>query len=521
VTVADVPLLSEERFRAALENLREGCQIIGRDWRYLYLNPAAARHGQSSVNALVGRTMMDAYRGIETTPMFAVLRECMETKTSRTIETLFELPDGTVGCFELAIQAIPEGLFVLSLDITERKRAESALRESEARFNAFMNASPVLTWMKDENGRYRYVNSGVAAATGVDTTAWLGKTESEVFGVEQAEDVRRKDCEVLDRNEPLETVERTAMEGETRFWNTIRFPFTAPDGRRSVGGIALDITARLEAESALRETEAQLRAASAELEQRVRERTSQLQEAKNRAESAARAKSDFLASMSHELRTPLNGIIGFAEFMIDGKPGPLNDKQKEYLGDVLASGRHLLQLINDLLDLSKVESGKMPLFPEAFHIADAIEEVCAVMKPLAQPKNIAITTIIEPPLDVVTFDEQKIKQVLYNLLSNAVKFTGDGGQVQISAAIRDASRLVLRVSDNGIGIKAEDMARLFTDFEQLDAGIARRHTGTGLGLALTRRLVELHGGAINVESDFGKGSTFTVVLPFAAKAEAL
>jgi PAS domain S-box-containing protein len=506
---------SEARFRSALENLREGCQIIDRDWRYLYLNPAAARHGQSSVDALVGRTMMEAYPGIETTPTFAVLRECMESGTSRTIKNPFELPDGSVGCFEIVIQPVPEGLFVLSLDITERKRVETALRESEARFNAFMDASPALTWIKDESGRYSYVNKGIADATGVNFSAWLGKTQSEVLGGEEGDDVRRGDREVLLRNEPIETVEQTRVGGETRFWNAFRFPFTSPDGKRSVGGVAVDITARIEAERALRDTEARLRAATVDLEQRVRERTAELQEAKERAEAAGRAKSDFLASMSHELRTPLNGIIGFAEFMIDGRPGPLNPKQKEYLGDVLASGRHLLQLINDLLDLSKVEAGKMRLYPEAFRIADAIEEVRAVMRPLAEQKNITITTIIEPPLDVATLDEQKFKQVLYNLLSNAVKFTEAGGRVAISAAPRDASHFALIVADSGIGIKAEDMARLFTDFEQLDD--AQRHGGTGLGLALTRRLVELHGGAINVASEFGKGSTFTVVLPFAVE----
>jgi PAS domain S-box-containing protein len=369
-----------------------------------------------------------------------------------------------------------------------------------------------MTWMKDENLRYTYVNESIVRSTGIETSAWLGRTRAEIFGAESADLVRERDREVLMRNEPNEFVDSREVRGEKQFLNTIRFPFTAPDGQRFVGGIAIDITA-------LRETEAQLREATADLERKVRERTAQLQEAKNRAEAGARAKSDFLASMSHELRTPLNGIIGFAEFMIDGKPGPLNVKQKEYLGDVLASGRHLLQLINDLLDLSKVESGKMTLYPEAFRIASAIEEVCAVMKPLAQPKNIAFTTIIEPPLDVVTLDEQKVKQILYNLLSNAVKFSGDGGQVQISAAIRDASQLVLSVSDNGIGIKAEDITRLFIDFEQLDAGIARRHTGTGLGLALTRRLVELQGGAIHAESEFGKGSRFIVVLPLAPKGE--
>jgi PAS domain S-box-containing protein len=499
--------VNEERFRSALENLREGCQIIGRDWRYLYLNPAAARHGQSSVEALVGRTMMEAYPGIDETPVFAALRDCMDNRIGTTLENLFDLPDGSVGCFELVIQPVPEGLFILSLEITERKRAEAALRDTEALFNAFMDASPAMKWMKDEKGRYTYLNKTVREIIGADADQWLGKNGSELFGAEQAEVVGQKDRDVIVRNEPIEIVEDVKVHGETRFWNTIRFPFTAPDGTRFVGGIAFDSTALLE-------TEEQLREAKANLEEKVRERTAELEQAKERAEAAARAKSDFLASMSHELRTPLNGIIGFTEFMIDGKPGPLNAKQKEYLGDVLTSGRHLLQLINDVLDLVKVESGKMQLYPEAFRIEEVIGEVCAVMKPLAQQRNIAITTIVEPPLDVVTLDQQKVKQILYNLLSNAVKFSGQGAQVRIFATIGDASHLMLVVTDNGIGIKAEDMARLFTDFEQLDAGIARRHTGTGLGLALTRKLVELHGGTISVASEFGKGSTFTVVLPF-------
>jgi PAS domain S-box-containing protein len=378
-----------------------------------------------------------------------------------------------------------------------------------------MDASPALTWIKDESGRYSYVNKGIADATGVKASAWLGKTQSEVLGGEEADDVRRGDREVLVRNEPTETVEQTRVGGQTRFWNAFRFPFISPDGKRSVGGVAVDTTARVEAETALRDTEAQLREATVDLERRVHERTAELQVAKERAEAAGRAKSDFLSSMSHELRTPLNAIIGFAEFMIDGKPGPLNPKQKEYLGDVLTSGRHLLHLINDLLDLSKVEAGKMRLYAETFRIITVMDEVRAVMKPLAEAKNITMVLAVAPPLDVVTLDEQKFKQVLYNLLSNAVKFTGTGGRVAISAAPHGVSHFTLTVADTGIGIRAEDVTRLFTDFEQLD--VARTHGGTGLGLALTRRLVELHGGSISVASEFGKGSTFTVVLPLSVE----
>ncbi|MEY2485312.1 MAG: hypothetical protein QOH39_960 [Verrucomicrobiota bacterium] len=230
-------------------------------------------------------------------------------------------------------------------------------------------------------------------------------------------------------------------------------------------------------------------------------------------QEASRMKSEFLANMSHELRTPLNGIIGFSEFLADGKPGSLNAKQKEYLGDILSSGRHLLQLINDVLDLAKVEAGKMQFNPERFRLVQAIDEVCAVAKPLALKKHIQVDCHITPNLDCVTLDQQKFKQVLYNLVSNGLKFTDDGGRVEITASPCDTNRFTLSVKDTGIGIKPDDLKRLFREFEQLESGTARRYEGTGLGLALTRKIVELQDGAITVQSEVGKGSTFTVVLP--------
>jgi PAS domain S-box-containing protein len=233
---------------------------------------------------------------------------------------------------------------------------------------------------------------------------------------------------------------------------------------------------------------------------------------------ANRLKSEFLANMSHELRTPLNGIIGFAEFLIDGKPGPLNAKQTEYLGDILTSGRHLLQLINDVLDLAKVEAGRMDLTTAELSLVTAINEVCAVARPIAEKKRMAIRITIDPALDRVTLDPQKFKQILYNLLSNAIKFTDEGGSVHITAAIADEDHFRLDVRDTGIGIREEDFGRLFHEFEQIDSGTSRHYEGTGLGLALTRKLVELHGGAISVSSALGKGSTFSVVLPLRAKA---
>ena len=230
-------------------------------------------------------------------------------------------------------------------------------------------------------------------------------------------------------------------------------------------------------------------------------------------QEASRLKSEFLANMSHELRTPLNAIIGFSEFLADEKPGSLNAKQKEYLADILNSGRHLLQLINDVLDLSKVEAGKMEFFPETFALPNAVEEVCSVISPLARQKNIALRRDIAPAVENVTLDPQKFKQVLYNLLSNAVKFAEEGGRVEIIATSCDGNQFRLQVRDTGIGIKPEDFNKLFVEFQQLDSSLVRRHQGTGLGLALTKKIVELQKGSISVESELGKGSTFTVLLP--------
>jgi signal transduction histidine kinase len=238
-----------------------------------------------------------------------------------------------------------------------------------------------------------------------------------------------------------------------------------------------------------------------------------LQEKNAELERANKAKDSFLASMSHELRTPLNGIIGFAEFLADGKPGTINAKQKEYLEDILTSGRHLLHLINDILDLVKIQAGKLDLNPERFRLQEVIQEVCAGVHPIAQNKHIRVGVEIVPGLDEVTLDAQRFKQILYNLLSNALKFTDEGGAVEIKAEPGSAGFFKLCVHDTGIGIKPADIDRLFTEFEQLETGTARRFEGTGLGLALTRKIAEMQGGAINVESEVGKGSTFAVALP--------
>ncbi len=256
-----------------------------------------------------------------------------------------------------------------------------------------------------------------------------------------------------------------------------------------------------------------LRESYENLERKVAERTAELKEAKENAEQAGRAKSEFLASMSHELRTPLNAIIGLSELLVDGGPGELNPQQKEFLDDVLASGRLLLQLVNDVLDLAKVEAGKLEFIAENFSPKKALHEVCLVARAIAQKKNIQVFASVAPELGDVYLDQLKFKQVVFNLVSNAIKFTDERGFVIIDCAPNDGNKFKLAVKDNGIGIKPADLSRLFREFEQLDSGPTRRQGGTGLGLVLTRKIIEKQGGTISVESEIGKGTTFTVVLP--------
>ena len=233
---------------------------------------------------------------------------------------------------------------------------------------------------------------------------------------------------------------------------------------------------------------------------------------RRQAEVANRSKSEFLANMSHELRTPLNGIIGFAEFLVDGKPGSVNPKQKEYLGDILNSGRHLLQLINDVLDLAKLEAGKMKLNSERFSLGPAIEEVCSVAKPIEGEKTIHLAVDIAPELGEITLDRRKFKQVLYNLLSNAVKFTPRGGTISIHArAERD--QLVLDVMDSGPGIPPDERNRIFEAFYQGKTPQGGHVKGTGIGLSVVTEFVNAHSGSIEILEAKAGGAHFRVRLP--------
>jgi signal transduction histidine kinase len=284
-------------------------------------------------------------------------------------------------------------------------------------------------------------------------------------------------------------------------------------------------------------TTVQLKAAIERRTRHLQVANTELLRAVERAEEATRHKSAFLANMSHELRTPLSSIIGFAELLQSVVFGPLTEKQTHFVENILRSGQHLLTLINDLLDLSKIEAGMLAIQPELFPLREALEATVHIVGPQADRKCQSIDLTVEDGLSWIQADPTRFKQILYNLLSNAIKFTPEGGRIMVAArrvlssgfrvsssgpktqnpkpeTVGTGEGVEIAVADTGIGIKTEALSRLFQRFSQLEAPIVKRHQGTGLGLVLTKCLVELHGGSIQAHSDGeGHGSTFTVRLP--------
>jgi PAS domain S-box-containing protein len=380
----------------------------------------------------------------------------------------------------------------------ERDRLRFAVAEAQ-RLNQFLDSIienlPETVFVKDADDlTYVLFNRAGQKLLGVSEDALVGKNDYDFFPPDQAEEFIRQDREVLGGREIVETLDEpidTRYLG-TRRLHTKKIPILDGDGHpKYLLGIAHDVT-------------------------ELRQQAEELARARDAAEAASRAKSEFLANMSHELRTPLNAIIGFAEVLKDRLRGPLNPKQARDVDHVLDSGRHLLRVINDILDLSRVEAGRCDLDLVELDVQDVLGGAVAIVAPLAEKKNTTIDIEAFEQSLYVQADELRLRQILFNLLSNAVKFSSEGGKVAVWADADERGQVTVSVRDDGVGITETDQSRIFDAFEQVDASHARRQQGTGLGLALTRRLVELHGGRIWLESQLGVGSVFHFTLQAAA-----
>jgi len=418
-----------------------------------------------------------------------------------------------------------QGSLVLLADLGPRRRMEREIEKvteleqeartavhAERRFRELLEAAPDAIIEVDRAGRIVLLNRGAESIFGYSREELLGQpVEFLVPENVRAMHVHHRG-QYWDHPSTRPMGSGLALHGRrkdgSRFPVEISLsPVKSEDGFR-VTAIIRDISER-------KQSEEQIRAIQEKYNRELSITNQELQLRNREIERADRLKSEFLASMSHELRTPLHTIIGFSELLAEQLEGPLNEKQRRFVNHIHQDSIHLLELINDVLDLSKIEAGRLELRPDVFDAATAIEEVLNSVRPQGLAKSLAIEADVSVP-EAVCADRVRFKQILYNLLSNAVKFTPAGGQINVAAEIRDGM-LEVSVSDNGVGIPKAEHESVFDKFYQTGMTTTGVREGTGLGLAITRRLVEEHGGTIHLESEPGKGSCFTFTIPLARR----
>ncbi|WP_295614020.1 PAS domain S-box protein [Chamaesiphon sp. GL140_3_metabinner_50] len=387
----------------------------------------------------------------------------------------------------------------------QRHDDEDELRKSQQQIRAFIDNSSAAMYLKDLEGRYRLMNQTCVELSGGDSELFLGETDFAVYPPEIAERIYQIDRELIRSGESITIEDRTiSLDGVERTYITNKFVLFDDDGKPyALGGVSTDITDRKHAEEQLNLTNQQLELANQELHR------------------ATRLKDEFLATMSHELRTPLNAILGMSEALQDLVFGDLNSSQLNAISTIDRSGTHLLSLINDILDVSKIAAGKLTLNPSKVALSELCQSSLILIEKQASDKQIQILTQLSVEPDWILVDERRMRQVLINLLNNAVKFTPHGGSIKLAVSVEAAAVcdltegacLCFSVSDTGIGISQADLAKLFQPFVQVDSSLNRKYQGTGLGLVLVKQIVELHGGYIKIDSEVGVGSCFSIMLP--------
>jgi len=474
------------------------------DGRYVDVNDSFLKRLGFQRDELVGKTALELGAWVdpeERKKMFDILSE---QGSLRNFEAQFRTKSGETGIallFREVVELAGEKHFIgTNLDITDRKRTEEALAASEAELRALFAAMDDVVLVIDRNGVYQKITPTNPNLLYKPPEELLGKTLRDVFPASRAESFIDTIRQVLETRQTARIEYELIIDGLEIWFDT---SISAMDADHTLW-MARDITDRKRAEEELRQL-------NEELEGRIAARTEELAAAMIRAQESDRLKTAFLASMSHELRTPLNSIIGFTGVILQGLAGPLNEEQTKQLNMTRDSARHLLSLINDVLDISKIEAGQLEIQKRPFDIRQAIESALRVVHPLAQKKNLQLVTSIGSDVGIIDSDRRRVEQVLINLVGNSIKFT-EQGDVSIQCQIRNGW-LETSVHDHGIGIKPEDMDKLFKPFQQIDTGPARGHEGTGLGLAICKRLVVAMGGEITVESQWRIGSTFKFTLP--------
>jgi PAS domain S-box-containing protein len=503
---------SELQYRTTLESMGDSIHVVDREMRITLFNSTFTRWNKElglmsdvlgcnvfEVYPFLPQSVRDEYAKAFSTGEFLVTEDRTKVGDREFVTETRKIPVFEGGTVVRVVTVVR--------DVTAKKRAEDALRESELKYRTFFDEAGDGIMLMSMDGTRVTVNESFAKIHG-----YASPREMEHLRLQDL-DTPESAMRAPERLRRLALGERINFEVEHYHRDGHVFPLSVTcnlvtfGGEQYYLGFHRDITDRKLAEEAL------LRAHT-ELEDKVAERTRELTEANAKLTELDRMKSEFLATMSHELRTPLNSIIGFTGMVLQGVAGGINEEQKKQLGMVYGSSKHLLNLINDILDLSRIESGKMDFDYTTFRIDDLADDVVRILSPIAAPKGVVFGVDIGDGVPDVTSDRKRLMQILLNLAGNAVKFT-DKGEVRIICRRKDGLLRVC-VSDTGIGIRPENMAMLFEAFRQVDGTAQRRYEGAGLGLYLCRKLVTLLGGRIWAESEFGRGSKFWVELPLKA-----
>ncbi|MBP1909118.1 PAS domain S-box protein [Methanolobus bombayensis] len=479
---------SEEKQAAMIANISDVIAIADRNAVIRYKSANVEKWFGWKPDELINRDMFDNIhpddRGIAKDLFMSVLEKSGETVFSN---IRYRCKNSTYKWIEviginLFDDPVINGILFNYHDITEKKKAEDALLESEKKFRTYIENAPYGIFIVDENETFLEVNETACILTGYSAEELIGMNMFSRVAPESRDEAIQGYHELMKKG--FANVElRITRRDETEFW--MRVDAAKLSDTRFIM-FASDITERKNAEYSLIE-------------------------AKMLAEENSRIKSEFLANMSHELRTPLTAIIGFSDVLNDELFGELNDKQKRHVQHINNGGRHLLELINDILDLSKIEAGKMELNRELFNVNEILEDIKSSVQPLAAKKKIDFEINNNIKVQEISADKLKFKQIMLNLLSNAIKFTPNYGKVLVNATKKD-NDITVYVSDTGIGITKKMQENIFSPFTQVDSSNKRKYGGTGLGLALVKQFVEMHEGKIWVESEEGKGSTFTFTI---------
>ena len=491
---------SEERFRAVVDSSPTAILLKDTDGRYLMANKKWHEWFNPEGRDIASQTVYDFYDKAHADIVTAQDRKVLETGLPVEREHQTPLADGTVITSIIYRFPVfsPDGHVTaiggINYDITERKQAEKALQKSEARLSGILNIAPEAVIAIGEHMNIRLYNEGAERIFGYSADEVLGRP-LDILMPERFRENHGKHVQNFEHSGDTFRLmsERQEIMGLRK--NGTEFPATASVSKLELGGekvftvVLQDITER-------KKTEAEVIAS------------------KEKAELASRAKSEFLANMSHELRTPLNSIIGFSDMLTNQIFGQLgNPKYSDYATAINVSGTHLLQIIGDILDISKIEAGEATVENTKVDMEKAVSDCILIVKPRAEEEQVIVEADIHEHLPAIRADQLHVKQIIINLLSNAIKFTPEGGQVSVAARLDDNSGMEVTVSDNGIGIAAEDIPKVLQPFGQVAESLRRDHGGTGLGLPICKALMELHGGSLDIESEIDTGTTVTVRFP--------